>query len=447
MTAWATTVGLLCLFWCVMAWRYGPQRAIGCQVLLACLVPSWSQWDVMEGVWLDGRMAATCFGLLAYCFHPRATYPVRLGVLDGVMLCLVAVHLASDIDNSGWSMVLPLRVYGEWCIPYIAGRLALQHREDMRFLAPWGLAVATILAVGSIFEGFSGMHPWEWIYGERKYDGIIRDQPRWGITRAWGCCAHPIYFGFLQLMFLPWLLRLWHRRRPVYFLWGLPLVGLIGVFCTGSRTPLVAYAGVILMGLFVFVPRSRWPLAVVTLLAGVLLFSMRDQITDLVTRWGETVNRRDVIVVDGKEEQTSGTMARWYLLKIYQRPMQQASWLGFGTERCSSWPLDVPVAPEYTQNVKKLLFVDNQYVLMILRFGWLGAAAFALALLLAALAWFDRSKSSLGSDVAVSIYIGITILAVSAGMVTVWMPHDIGFPLLWWMGAGSSYCTTRKSEK
>jgi hypothetical protein len=203
MIAWTATVSALCGLWCVLAWRYGPQRAIGCQVLIACLVPTWVRFEGfgIQDLPIDCRVISTVFGLVAYCFHPRATFPWRLGWLDAVMLSLVAVHLASDIDNSGWSWTLPLRVYGEWFVPYLAGRLALQSGEDMRALAPVGLAVALVLAVGGAFEGISGYHPWEWIYGERDYDGIVRDQPRWGVTRAWGCCGHPIYFGFLQVLF------------------------------------------------------------------------------------------------------------------------------------------------------------------------------------------------------------------------------------------------------
>lgn len=83
---WATTVAALCLLWLVVAWRQGPQRAIGCVVIVASLIPTWAKLVVAEGVWLDCRVIATVFGLVAYCFHPKATFPWKLGWLDASMI-------------------------------------------------------------------------------------------------------------------------------------------------------------------------------------------------------------------------------------------------------------------------------------------------------------------------------------------------------------------------
>ena len=260
---WGATVGALCLLWCVVARFRGPQRAIGCQVILAALVPTWARLDLGDSLWLDCRMAATVFGLVAYCFHPKATFPLRLGWLDACMISLLAIHVASDLERSnetGWTWEILLRVYGEWCVAYLAGRLALQTTEDFRYLTPWAVSVAVIMALGAIFEATTGEHPWELLYGQRKFDGIDRDATRWlGLTRAWGCCAHPIYFGFVQVLFIPWLLRAWHRTRSQHgskasFVAGLlPVLGLAGVFCTGSRAALAAYLLVMLMGLLAYV--------------------------------------------------------------------------------------------------------------------------------------------------------------------------------------------------
>ncbi len=238
---WLATVALLCLVWWLVAWFRGPQKAIGVQVLLAALVPTWAQLELGDSLWLDCRMAATIFGLGAYCFHPKATWPVKLGWLDACMISLLLIHAASEVKNENWSLAVPVRIYGEWCVAYLAGRLAMQTSEDFRFMTPVAVTVGVVLAAGSIFEATTGWHPWEWLYGERKLDGIDRGATRWIGTRAWGCCAHPIYFGFLQVMFLPWLLRAWHRTRATWKLawvnsiW--PFFGMFGLCAPGRDRP------------------------------------------------------------------------------------------------------------------------------------------------------------------------------------------------------------------
>lgn len=397
-------------------------------------------------------MAATVFGLVAYCFHPKATFPWKLGWLDAAMISLLAIHVASDIENTGWSWAIPFRVYGEWCVAYLAGRLALQNTEDFRYLTPWAVSIAVVMALGAIFEAVSGDHPWELLYGQRKYDGIDREATRWlGLTRAWGCCAHPIYFGFVQVLFLPWLLRAWHRTRTVGTQWSrlstlLPLLGLIGVFCTGSRAALGAYLLVMLFGLLAYVPVTRilfLGLAIILVPIGVL---KRTEVIDSVTKLGETINPNRKIELDGKEEYVSYTGTRWLLVRVYWKAIEKASWLGFGTDAVSSFPVKVPVGDIDHKTREAVPYIDDQYVLMVLRFGWMGVTAFTVALLLAATAWFQRSTMLHSSHSAVSFYVGGTILAVAAGLLTVWMPHDIGFPLLWWMGAGSSSPTMRKQS-
>ncbi len=59
-------------------------------------------------------------------------------------------------------------------------------------------------------------------------------------------------------MFLPWLLRAWHRTRQQHgqnWTWIFPAVGVAGIVCTGSRTPVLGAVLVLVMGLMVFVPQ------------------------------------------------------------------------------------------------------------------------------------------------------------------------------------------------
>jgi hypothetical protein len=226
----------------------------------------------------------------------------------------------------------------------------------------------------------------------------------------------------------------------------LPVLGLAGVFCTGSRSALVAYVLVVAIGLAAAVPAIRIPAIVLVAIAVPIGLYNQERISDAVTRLGERINVQRSIEIDGRKEQITYTGTRFYLLKVYWPAIQRAGWLGFGTEAISTFPVKLPPGLVDPKAREEVPFIDNQFVLMTLRFGWAGVAVFTLSLLLAALAWFQRGAAMNSSHAAVSFYVGGTILAVGAGLLTVWMPHDIGFPLLWWMGAGSSTLSVRRKE-
>ncbi len=436
---WCISFSGLVLLWLFIAWKYGPQRAIGCLFIVSTLVPTWCRLSLSDTLWVDARVAATIFGLVAYCFHPRATFPLRLGPLDFCMLCLLGIHALSDGENSGWSWSIVARIYGEWCVPYLAGRLALQKEDELRFLAPWAVSVAAILAACSIFEGFTSEDPWELVFGARQEDGQSSHATRWFLSRAWGCCAHPIYFGFVQVLFLPWLLRLVHSQSTRVSGILLTLLSLAGIVSTGSRAALLMALATLVIGAWAYLPRIRIPVAAVFLVLAVFGFMQRDQLLELIAKSGENLKESNKIVVDGEVKQTSGTLTRIHLLQVYRGAMIKASWLGFGTDCVTGFPVRVPVGPQEEKTLKLVPYIDNQYVLMTLRFGWLGAFVFALSLVLSSINWLVRSPhvQSVRTQ-ATCIYFGIVLLMVAAGLMTVWMPHDIGFPLLWAMGAGSA---------
>ncbi len=193
-----------------------------------------------------------------------------------------------------------------------------------------------------------------------------------------------------------------------------------------------------LMGLVAYVPVSRMILLVLAVIGLPIAYMNREQVMDAITRSGERINVHKTIKNDGREQQLSYTNTRYFLVQHYAKAMKSGGLLGFGTEAVSEFPVKLSPGLVEAETFEKLPYIDNQYVLMTLRFGWLGVTAFTVALMVAVWAWLQRSVLLSSSHAAVSFYAGGTILAVAVGLLTVWMPHDIGFPLLWWMGAGSS---------
>jgi hypothetical protein len=114
-------------------WRVGPREALGVGVLGSYLLPTWIRLDI-PGLPIDLHTTAAFLGLLAYCGHRQATFRVRLVAGDWALLSLVTVHLVSDNWNEGLSIFHLVRAYGEWILPYLAGRQAVQCLADLVLL-------------------------------------------------------------------------------------------------------------------------------------------------------------------------------------------------------------------------------------------------------------------------------------------------------------------------
>lgn len=436
---WWASVGILTAILLWQAWAAGPQRALGVATALSLLVPSWVIQDVF-GQPLDVRLATALVGLVLYCFHPRATWPLRLQVVDFALLGLVGVHIVSDWTNDGFDYVVPLRAYAEWLAPYLAGRLACLRFSDVRYLLPVIIGVSLTMAGGAAIEALVRVHPWEWIFGERPLDGVVTNAVRLGLLRPWGPVKHPIYFGALQLLLFPWMLYAASRaaRASAPAGWfGLPFVSAAGVFFSLSRAPFLGVA--LAAGVAAFILKQRWrtPLLVVAGLIGVFLIVEYKTVLEGLELWsGEAQRSRRNWMTIGEERVTySGTGSRIYLLKIYGPAMRRAGLLGYGTAATADFPPRVPVVATDTKTLELLRNIDNLYVLLILRFGYLGVVAFTLVGLtsiggLVRLSW---SQSRPGS----TWYAGLAgvFSAMMLIFLTVWMPFDFGFWFLWSAGA------------
>lgn len=452
MIAWCISFLLLCALWLTIARRYGPDIAVGAVILSACLVPTWCFINIAD-LPINVRLGATIFALAAYLFHPRSTYPLRLGWIDGLMMFLMVVHFVSDCVNDGFKPAQIVRMYGEWFVPYLAGRLAFQNSSSLRKLAPFGITAAIILGIFGALEALLEIRPWEMLYGQRLDENIPRNMPRWGIQRAWGCCGHPIYFGMLQLMYLPWLLRAWHAKESSRRILGLrvaSLLGPAGILSCASRAPMLGMGLLPVVWSFVNFRKARWIFAgllIVALLGGIVA---KDRVLVILHEFGgeKLDGTGKKIVVDGATVEKTSAMTRLYLLQVYRRAALRAGILGFGTESVTGFPVRVPVGPEDSTALKNIWAIDNTYLLLTLRFGWLAGIGFFTALIMTGVTWIKRAKLMQGRDASFCIHLGAAVIAVALGLFTVWLPQDIGFPLLVLMGGASCrQVVATRSEK
>ena len=440
---WLSCLLILVAILCWQMWSAGPRRALGVIVVLSLLVPTWVVLQVV-GLPIHMRAAAGVIGLAAYCICPSATINWRLGTIDLIGLALLAVHILSDWINDGLNWTVPLRAYGEWAVPFLAGRLALQSIDDVRKLLPFVLAVTVVFAAAAGIESFSGVNLFESVVGNRPVEQFSRNASRMGIKRAFGPAMHPIYFGSLQALLFAWTLYASSRSRrgagPKWWRWT-PWLTACGVFLTVSRAPLLALAVTLYATAVITLPAYRKALLGLGAVGIVSAALGWNSLLDALHLWGGELRHfkrnHPTVTIENEKRPISSTLTRVYFFEIYSLAMRRAGLLGFGTERTTGFPPRVPVGPQHAETLKRIWTLDNAYILLILRFGYLGCLAF-VALGLAAVLILIRRSTRRGA--AGSVFLAAvagSILAQMLVLLTVWLPHDFGFWLLWSIGAAS----------
>ena len=106
--------------------------------------------------------------------------------------------------------------------------------------------------------------------------------------------------------------------------------------------------------------------------------------------------------------------------------------LGYGTERWTGFPVNVPFREEDREAVEVMSMIDNAYLLFLLRFGWLGLVFFTLTLAVFA-AYGLRLATASAGQLAAQLYSwqAAVMLMFPLILLTVWLSHDFGFLFLW----------------
>lgn len=439
-------VFLMLAVYVVLARRISPHAAMAILVPLTWLFPAWfllpiapGPSDSIVGSGVDIKVGVTTGCLILYCFMPGRTFPLRLVWADYAMLVLFLTHIVSDTSNGGLSLFTFGRAYAEWYLPYVAGRICISSRDDLRFAWVVPAALAVLFGFAALAEGLLHFRVFEWFAGVRPLEGASRDVERWGMVRAYGPTMHPIYFGVVQLLLLGWVCYAARQSliKRCNAIWALsPLPAMLGIFCTASRGPLLGLGVLAFAGLFVYLKRLRLPLAML-LAVGVLAGVWKsNEIIERLERWsGE--RKRD-IVIRGEDREYSSVKSRILTWEINKIALRRSGLLGFGTEAVSGFPINVPLGEMELETFKQAWSVENSYLLLTLRFGYLGLISFAAAAGLSLYQYLRLAECYRDRSVGwLATFVGAAVLAVLVVQLTVWMPHEIGFPLVWHLGLSS----------
>ncbi len=447
---WGWTFLVIAAFFAWQARRVGLRRALGAAVFVSLLVPTWAHLGYqsaggavqMTGEEVDMRVAIAFVGVLACLVRPRGKLSPRVTAVDLALVLLMAVHVIADWRAQGVGAGPLLRAWGEWGLPYLAGRIAIQSADDLRNLLPVVLSVLGILTSIAVFESLTGINPFEIAYGPRPLDYMGPATVRWGILRACGPTRNTIFLGMLFLLFLPWTLHAaalaWRRQAPVW--WGLtPLVMGLGIAATASRAPIVGAALALCCVVYLKAPVTRWPIVGLGVCLIVVVAMNFTAFLETMERWAgdnQVRARNGVFGADGRVVGVSGTTTRIYLFDVYGDALRRAGFLGFGTTAVADFPVNVPMGPQNLALLNAVPYIDDIYVLITLRFGYLGLAAFVAFFATSIVDWarhaIARDRSSLYAAAAAGAIVGAML-----AMATLWMPHDFGFLLIWLAGAGA----------
>jgi hypothetical protein len=377
--------------------------------LATLAVPGWFTVG-FRSVALDaitGMSLATFVAMLRQPFHgKRSTWMLS----DLLLVAVVIVAIVSDAFNRVLIPGTVLELIRSWVFPYLIGRLFLTTWDGIDRVLPTVMILGAALSGLALFESIFQLNLLALATGKRWDILETGEGFRWGLKRAHVITNHPIYFGLLICMTLPWLLvgarASMNRQGPRWWI-AVPYLAVAAAFATVSRSAQLTVLIVLAADQFFRRPAFRIPMLLIAVIGGIMFLLFRQQILDLLGSYaGESDTTQDRVRIYGVEYDYTGTRHRDLLVLAYEDAIDRAGWLGFGTAM-QDMPKDPYMDPRF-------LSIDFHYLIHFLKYGYLGIAtfaAFAIAVMwnLAREAWTragptaDLAAGLFGAFVAVAI--------------------------------------------
>jgi hypothetical protein len=388
-------------------------------------VPGWFIVN-FRSVRLDAVTGVALATLLSTLLRPYSGARTRWVLSDLLIAGIVLTAILSDALNR---MLIPgtvIELVRTWILPYLVGRLCVESWERMngtlRLVVVLSAAVCTLGFLEAITRtnilAIATGKSWELL---DQAEGF-----RWGLKRAQGPTDHPIYFGLLIALTLPWLLfagRSALRREAPRWWIAVPILATAAAFVTVSRSAHLAIAIVFAADLFFRRPSYRLPMILLAVAGAIIFVIFREQILDLLGAYaGETDIGSDKVVIYNLEYEYTGTRHRDLLMVAYEEAIDHAGWIGYGTSL-----QDMPIDPNMDERFRSF---DDHYLLHFLKYGYLGTAAFIAFAISAAWnlgreafakdsAWSELAAGFFGAFVAVALM--IRGVALHADFAATWL--------------------------
>jgi hypothetical protein len=374
-------------------------------------VPGWLIAN-FRSISLDAVTGVALAMLLATLNRPYSGTRPRWVLCDLMVALVVLTAILSDALNRILIPGTVIELVRTWVLPYLVGRLFLRSWDEVRPVLPVLVALAAALSGFALVEAVTKTNLLAVVTGIKWQLLETGEGFRWGLKRAQGNTNHPIYFGLLMTLTLPWVLMAARAARngegPRWWA-AVPAVAAAAAFVTVSRAAHLAVVFVFTCDLFFRRPTYRGPMLACAVFGGLAFLAFRQETLDLLGRYaGETDSYYETVRINGIDYEYTGTRHRDLLLVAYDEAIEQTGWVGYGTSF-----QDMPLDPYMDGRFRS---IDHHYLLHYLRYGALGIAAF-LALAVAA-AW-NLGREALArdgplSDLAAGLFgafVAVTVMA------------------------------------
>jgi hypothetical protein len=436
---WAAFVGGLVGTLVMMAHR-GFKDGLRLAWFVATLaVPCWFNL-FLRSITLDAMTGVALATFAALLVRPFRGVRTNWAVSDVTLAVLILTCILSDAVNRILIPGTVIELVRIWAFPYVLGRLFLPAAEDTDRTLPTVVVLAAALSVFGLIEAVTRTNILAVVTGQRwelleKAEGF-----RWGLKRAQGHTNHPIYFGLLLALILPWILLAYRKASqhagPRWWL-AVPFLVAAAAFVTVSRSAQLAVLIVLATDLFFRRPKYRPVMLLLAAVGGLVFFAFREQVLDLLGAYAGEGQVEDWVVINGVQYEYTGTRHRDLLLLAYEEGIEKAGWFGFGTNY-----RDMPMDPEMPI---QFVSIDHHYLLHYLQYGIVGTAAFFLFALSAA---WNLGREALArdgplSDLAAGLFGAFVAVIIMIRGVA--LSPDFGFMWLFVAGLGASLRARRSA--
>lgn len=416
--------------------RRGSQTALAVAVALTFVFPCWMYRD-MGGVRIDLRQVLGLTAIACCLLDPRVRLGGRIVLTDLLVVALAVSNVASEMVNDVVTVTMIANILIVWLLPYAVGRLLQLDHQGLRRAVPWIAAGVGFIALFAIIESVTRVNLTHLITG---HGGSLQGNTdiRWGLRRAEGTLTHPIFFGMVLAMTLPWTIeaarRAHARLAPDWYRW-LPWITAGGTFFTMSRGPQLSILGA--AAVVAWFRSGVWrPILTCAAIGVVLVVSFgQSAIINLLHAWsGES--RHEMVEIRGELYEYSGTTHRMLQWIVFRDAVEHADWLGFGSTPLMAGKNRLPFVEDHLR--EKFSSIDNHYIEFTLRCGFLGMVLF-MVLGLTALTYLVSPALQTTDELSwfAATLAGVQLL-VLLNLAAVWFASDFSFVWLFNVGIAAS---------
>lgn len=393
---------------------------------------------------LDGRTMVALIAGIGFMIFPELVPRGRWRIGDVLIGLLLGVMVISEYQVGELRPLTGPEFARHWLVPYAVGRRFLRSEDDLLTISKVFSLVIPIIAAYGLFEMFTHVNPVSQLIGMHFRGAELMESSsslRMGLKRARGFAGHPITFGLMMTLSLPWALEAARQARagwgPRWRRW-LPWIAGAGAVSSLSRGSMIAVLMTVYSYATLRAGRLRVAMIVLAVCLSTAAYFGRESVAEaLAGAVGET--KPIPMKINGKTELYTGTNHRLLLFEVYREAMENAGLIGYGFHL--EGLLDRFHIPSIFWSL------DDAYILLQLKFGYIGIGLFLLLIawslvLLGRIAWRrDDPLAPLSGGLLGAI------IALTFAMFTCSFEADYGEVLLFTMGLAGNLQDIRSAPQ